>query len=331
MEIVRVIYQGFSTENNQYADCIMMIRLQAFSVSKVFEIAVAEKYPVCSEIHLDILIENECKKVGGEFWEAYLEAAENMYSLTCFVHDGSRMPTMIPRFSEADFATIFEELGGEKIAECSTETPDFRLGDIIMELKDLQQDSLKNKDRQEHIAAIFRQHLDRCINLDPNADYGELSKEYHNLIQNAVHNHLKKASSQIKTYRKTAAVAAAGMIYLNTGMFSLPHDLFRAMVADLLLRRTKTIKFIFVFSQVMQGNGFDQYAIFKSEFIGVVPANIHILQQKVNELIDHKMTSMIRDPGQILTLDEQQPISFEKFGKIYYWNPGPVPDSRFAN
>lgn len=77
-----------------------------------------------------------------------------------------------------------------------------------------------------------------------------------------------------------------------------------------------------------QGNVFDQYAIFKGEFIGEVPENSQQLQEKVNEFIDCKMTAMMRDPGQMLTLDEQQPISFEKYGKIFYWNPGPVPDSR---
>ncbi|MCC8423569.1 hypothetical protein [Mucilaginibacter sp. UR6-11] len=331
MEIIRVIYQGFSTESNQYANCIMMIRREDFSVAQIYEISVAEKYPICSDIHLDILIEAECRKEGGEFWDAYLEAAQDRYSLTCFVNTSGRMPAMIPRFSEADFATIFKGLGGQKIPECSAETPDFRLCDIIMELKDIQQESLKNTERQENIAAVFGKLTDRCVDLDPLADYGDLTIAYHQLIRNSIHNHLKKASSQIKSYRKIAGVTAGGMIFLNTGMFSLPHELFKVMIADLLTHRTKTIEFVFVFSQVMQGNGFDQYAIFKGEFIGKVPDNIQILQQKVSELIGQKMTAMMRGPIEMLTLAEQQPISFEKNGKIYYWNPGQVPDSRFPS
>jgi len=323
MEIVRVIYQGFNIQSNTYANCIMMVRREDFSVSQAYEISVAEKYPICSDIHLDVLIESACEKEGGAFWAAYQKAAVDMYSLTCFKQTGGKIAAMIPRFSEADFAGILQ-----KIPESNTETPDFRYGNVLMELKDLQQESLKSKERQQNTASLFEELPDRCINLDPMTDYGECSERYHRLIQNSIHNHLKKASSQIKTYRKTQKVEAGGMIFLNTGMFSLPHELFKELIADLLERRTKTVEFVFVFSQITQGNGFDQYAIFKGEFIGKVPDKLQFLQQEVNGLINKKMTEMIREPAQLLTLDDQQPISFEQFGKIFYWNPGPAPDSR---
>lgn len=247
MDIIRVIYQGFSVENHLYANCIMMIRQKHFSVSRVYEISVAEKYLICSPIHLDVLIESACEREGGEFWAAYQAVVADMYSLTCFNYAGSRRPAVIPRFSEADFAAIIKELGGEKIKECCSQTPDFSLGSVVFELKDLQLDSLKNEDRQAHIAELFLQHPDRCIDLDPNTDYGELTKGYHQLIQSTIHNHLKKASSQIKSYRKMAEVSSAGMIFLNTGMFSLPHELFKSLLADLLVRRTKTIRFALSF------------------------------------------------------------------------------------
>lgn len=325
MQVVRIIYQGFNKTTNQYANCFMLVRREDFSVSYVYEISVAECYPICSDMHLDILIEQACRQEGGEFWAAYQKAVHEGYSLTYFAHpSGNRMPAMMPRFSEADFNTLLE-----KIPECNIETPDFRMGSVIMELKDLQHESLKNKDRQANIAALFKPLSKNCINLDPLADYGELTNAYHRLIQNSIHNHLKKASSQINTYRKTETITAGGMIFLNTGMFSLPHELFKTLTIDLLNRRTKTIEFAFVFSQIMQGNGFDQYAIFQGEFVGNVPESVKSLQQKINALINEKMTQMMFDPGQSLTLAEQQPISFEENGQIFYWNPGPVPDSRF--
>jgi hypothetical protein len=292
-------------------------------MSYIYEISVAEKYPICSDIYLDILIEEVCRQEGGEFWIAYLKAVNSGHSLTCFDKPGGPMPTVIPRFSEADFMGLLQ-----KIPECSTETPDFRFGDIIMELKDLQEESLNNYQRRENVAELFKELPDRCINLDPLADHGDSTSSYHRLIQNSLHNHLKKASSQIKTYRKTQTVTAGGVIFLNTGMFSLPHELFRALIGDLLTRRTKTITFVFVFSQVMQGNGFDQYAIFKGEYIGSVPDEVQFLQQKVNDLIQQKMTDMMRGTAPMLTLEEMRPISFEKHGKIFYWHPGRVPDSR---
>jgi hypothetical protein len=330
MEIVRVIYQGYHRQSRHYAQCFILIQRQRFSIAEIYEIAKAEQYPICSDIHLDILIESECFKSGGEFWEAYQEACKDTYAMVCFVQKPpfGTYRASIPRFSEADFQNIFEELGGHKIIESITETPDFGLNGFVLELKDIRNEALNGKDRRDNIGYLFTNYSSNVINLDPDENYDDATLAYHSLIKNSIHNHLKKASSQIKAYRLNGPVKAGGMIFLNTGMFSLPHKLFKTMVADLLGRRTKTIEFALVFSQVTQGNGFDNYAIFYNEFVGNVPDELTILKEKVDELIESKMTSMIVNPGEGLTLVEQQPISFFSHGKIFYWNPGPVPAPR---
>lgn len=329
MDIIRVIYQGFDKRSGEYAQCIILIRRELYSLLTINEIATAEYYPVCSTIFTDLLNEGECKKEGGDIWDAYQQAVAESYAMSCFIFKrspGNYKPP-IPRFSEADFQKIFESIGGHKIAESKTETPDFRFGDTIMELKDHQKESLKGIDRQNNISQLFKNSKERCIDLNPLEDYGDATVGYRRLIKNSIHNHLKNASSQIKAYKLTEKVKSAGMIFLNTGMFSLPHELFKTMVSDLLEQRTKTIKFAFIFSQVTQGNGFDNYAIFTKEFIGQVPEEILPLNQAVSDLIEQKMTDMMTGGDTGLTLSEQEPISFFRDNKIFFWNPGPVPST----
>jgi len=78
----------------------------------------------------------------------------------------------------------------------------------------------------------------------------------------------------------------------------------------------------------MQTNGFDTYAVFPCEFVGNMPEQIKVLLPSVKKMIQQKMTSMITNPMRGLTLASQEPISFEKNNKIFYWNPGILPDSR---
>jgi hypothetical protein len=332
MEILRVIYKGFNVVDNLYADCILLIRRNGYSVKRVYEISVAERYRVCSEWYVDKLIKRLCEQEGGDFWAAYLQAVETGYSFNYFIirSTGLQHRPIIPRFSEGDFGRIFQQLGGKKIKESTIQTPDFQFNNILLELKDLQKDSLRDIDRQENISKSFMSVTHSIINLDMEENYGAATEAYHRLVDNALRNHVKKASSQLKSYKIDNRAFRSGLIFLNTGMFSLPHQIFKSMLENILARHTKTIEFAFVFSQITQGNGFDNYATFYSEFVGNVPEEIKILKEKVDELVEAKMSAMIIDPVQGLTLAEQQPISFYKNGKIFYWNPGPVPDSRLA-
>ncbi len=149
-----------------------------------------------------------------------------------------------------------------KIPDFAVETPDFILNDIIMELKNIQIDSLLNEDRQKNLSIIFANLPDRSVDLDPTIERGEITLADHKLILNSLRNNVRKASSQIKSYKRSRSVTAAGIIFLNTGMFSLPHELFKTLVSEILRKNTKTVEFAFIFSQVTQTN--ERYQIQKS-------------------------------------------------------------------
>jgi len=330
MGIFNVIYDGYNHEHNQYAKCFLLIREELCTTACCYERSVEFGYPVCSELDVREITEDFCAGKSEELLDSYYIARDTGCAFICFIDPLQRKRNFFdaPRFAEIDFEKLITEMGGRKIPEVTTKTPDFFLDGIVMELKDLQQEGLFDKDRRKTIAKMFG-HLEvHAVNLDPLAVDGDLKTKYHAQIRNTIQNQVKKASDQIKAYIETNEVKTTGVILLNTGMFSLPHELFRSMVTHILTHQTNTVKFAFIFSQVMQANGFDTVANFYCDFIGNVPDTVKPLKDKVWKLVETKMTELAVSPDRGLAISSQHPISFFADHKIFYWNPGMLPDSR---
>ncbi len=328
MEILRLIYDGYNKQSNTYAKCILLIQRRLFSYTVAYDFTVKNGYPICSEAHIDMLIEALCEKEGGDLWDAYSQAKING---SYFIHFANKNvsgcnPFNVPRFSEKDFQNVITELGGNKIPESTIKTPDFLLNKVIYELKDIQTDSLFNKDRQNKIGEIFRNNPKHFIDLNPEINHGQESLKYYQTIKNTIQTHIKKASEQIKAYKTQNEFNSAGLILLNTGMFSLPHKLFVKFVEQS-LNNTKTVDFVYIFSQNMQGSWFDLYANYASDFIGALPDGGDKLKKKVGQLINSKMTDMARGGQFESIIDQMHPISFEANNQIFYWNPGAIPST----
>jgi len=324
MNILRVSFSAFNRKENHFAQCFVLIQENIFCISLVYRISVAHNYYICSKVKIDKLIEQLCKKEDGEFWEAYLIAKEKGYSLSTFPDNGNNNMKFyrFPRFGEKDLETAINKLGGEKIPETNKRTPDFKVGNVLFELKDLQEESLSKIERQKNIAELFKLTNDYSINIDPSQDFGQITHSYHRLIKNSIKNHFKTASRQVKEHKKSFEFKNAGIAIFNTGLYSLPHELLKEMVANILTRETLTIQFAFVFSQRMQTNGWDMYAVFASEWIGNVPHEMEQLKGEMDKIVNQRMTEMIFKNDSINIIDSQHPISFEIEDKIFYWNPG---------
>ena len=204
MNILRVSFSAYNREKNHFGKCFIMIQEDMFSISKIYKFSVSKGYYVCSEIIIDKLINQLCEKESGDFLNAYLLAKKEGLSFNVF-HDSGNLNMNLyrfPRFGETDFEIVINSLGGNKISETENRTPDFVVENILLELKDLQKESLVNKDRQKSIAEIFKNIKSYSINIDPSLDFGELTSEYHRLIKNTIKNHFKSASDQIKQYKK---------------------------------------------------------------------------------------------------------------------------------
>lgn len=330
MSIFTVIYEGYNKEYNRYAKCVLLVREEFCTTADCYSLSLEFEYPICSELEIEEITEDFCAEKSEELLDSFYIARDTGYSFICFVDPLQSNLGFFnsPRFAEADFEKMIKEMGGMKIPEISTKTPDFIWNGVVMELKDLQKEGLFDNERRKSIGKLFEQSEAHAINLDPAAEYGSLTAQYHVLIRNTIQNQVKKASDQIKAFKKTQEVKAAGVILLNTGMFSLPDALFRSMITHILNHQTKTITFAFVFSQVAQSNGFNTVANFCGDFIGEVPEEILLLKNKTFEMIESKMMELIRFGNKELSITSQHPISFQLNNKIFYWNPGRLVDSR---
>jgi hypothetical protein len=326
MKILRIRFHGFNTQENVFSDCFILIREDEFSIPRIFEIAKGEFFSICSELQIDRLIEKLCIEEGGDFLIKYRNAEENEFSFSSFPYPAINSPFVykLPRFSEDDFKDIINELGGIKIPESDIEMPDFLLNDIALELKDIQTESLYNEDRQNTIGKFFETALDSTINLDAAVNYGYPTEQYYELIKKSINNnHIRKADKQIISFKKSNHISSAGIILLNTGMFTLPHDLLQKMIEDL-IKKTKSIEFALIFSQIAHTNGFDTYVVFGVNFVGKVPENVEFIRVKINEEVNRRMSIMMTNGGNRQTAKYQQPISFLSSNKIFYWSPGRI-------
>ena len=330
VEIVAVNFRGYNKVGRQYVSCFLMIDKDYLTAYNVFEISIKAGFQICSEIGIDPLMQEYLIGREAEIRQTYECAKTNGYALIYFVNplDSSRPMPATPRFSESDFEEVIVGCGGSKIPESDKKTPDFLIGNVVLELKDIQHEGLYNPEKRRSISRIFKDYTHDFINLNPECDYGQFTSSYHNLIRNSIENHVKKAGKQIKEFQSSNAINVAGMILLNTGQYSLPYITFKEMAEYILLYKTSTIEFILLFSQVNQSNGFDSYSIFHQEFIGKVPDNVLVLKGGIDGLIDKKMTEMVSGTFIGETIKSQEPISFFSDNKIFFWNPGPANHSR---
>lgn len=279
---------------------------------------------ICSELKIDVLIHDLCMEEETDFKDCYLEALENSYSFTNFAEHNidNIFHFRIPKFSELDFQEVIIKMGGNKIIEKVTKTPDFLINNIAIELKDLQMEGLHDKSRQVSVSKIF-EHIDRY---SINIDFSNLEKEnfvlYKSIISRSIKNVVKKASIQVKEFKKSNEINSAGVILINTGYFSLSHNLFKAIVEDIIAHQTKTIEFAFIFTQTVLNNSIgDAEAFYYQDFIGDVPDNIKDIGKNVDILVKKKMSSIFQQPNPEQFVLPQEPISFLADNKIFYWTP----------
>lgn len=74
-------------------------------------------------------------------------------------------------------------------------TPDFKIADLVIELKDLQKDSLYNEDRRLTIAKIFESESGYSININFSTTSGHCQTRYKRAIANSIKNIISKAST----------------------------------------------------------------------------------------------------------------------------------------
>ncbi|WP_433763697.1 hypothetical protein [Flavobacterium ginsenosidimutans] len=325
-----IIFEGFSQVNKRYGTCILFLREMELSVSTVFDLAKDYGFLICSELQIDLLNDVACINDQGEINLAYQDCLKKGHFFKCIPEAGfdSAFHIEIPRFTEEDFKEAIVKLGGKKIDEGKAKTPDFLLGTVAVELKDLQNESLYNTERQKSISQLFEKLDNYSVSINPSELDKESFEAYKRIISNSIKSVLKKASVQVKSFKLLTEISSAGVIVINTGFFSLSHELFKNIVEDIIEYQTNTLEFAYIFTQKVWGNAIgDGEVNYYHDFIGNVPDNFKEIETVVDGMIDQKMGAIFRKPLQANPVQVQEPISFLVNDKIFYWTPRKVKPS----
>lgn len=319
MEISQLSFKVFSNETEMFYECIILVRNESVSIALLKEVSQKLNANICSEIdESDVWIDDEDMILALKGDGCLIK-----------INDIDRLPSFngfrVPKFDEEYIQTIIERIGGKKIQESEVKTPDFDIDGTVIELKNIELESLLDGERRNAIDKIFCNSDWSVINLDLELDLGEYTRRYKRLIENAIKYRVKDASKQIKARIKTNKVDSAGMILLNTGMYSLPHCVAKNVINKILLNDTKSVEFVYLISQVWQSNWADSYFVIQNEVLGKVNSTIVKLTEEFDKSLECAMTDMIRMEYHGKTIDPVKPISYFLNDRLYFWSPGHIP------
>ena len=287
----------------------------------------------------DRLIEERVRDQGGEMWALFQEARLSGQSMKIFPdHFGAGPDGMDairpPRVSEGFIDEVVRDAGGRRLtADGNARIADYLIEDWIFELKDLQEEGLLQPARQKKLAELFQRHLspDQPTILDPALlDDGE-RRSFFDILSTPIQNQVKSASKQIRSTKDHLKKPNlhGGVIYINSGYGSFPHDQFGPLVERYASKDTTQVEAVLAISTWSVTNGFDSYT-----FFNVYPERpsdpvVQRLREAFAARFEQAMTKLTR--GQLQedeTLsDPLKPVAFNVDGLDFAWMPPFVPAS----
>jgi len=223
----------------------------------------------------DTLIQKKVKAEGGQIWEAYLQAErdglfwlEHLDSVP-MSRKGETLWGTGPRLTETFIDNLISESGGRRVTaeeaggslEKLERNADYVLGRYILEAKQFENEGLDVPTRQQKLGELFGQYLaaGNVHRIDPyrlsDADFDK----YWGIVGVPVQRRIKDASKQVKATiaRLLPGDFEGGVILLNTGYLTIPHDFMVTMAERYAAKDTSAIRTVVVISSWTVTNGFD--------------------------------------------------------------------------
>jgi hypothetical protein len=222
--------------------------------------------------HRDRLIRDAVKKEGGAVWDAYVQAEqgnlfwlEDLESLP-MCKKGEELWGTGPKLTEVFVDNLIQNSGGhrltaEEAGEFLEKNADYVLGKYVLELKHFENEGLAVETRQKKIGEIFQRYFaDGPVRkIDPFKLSERDFDEYWEIVGVPIQKRIKSASKQVKPTiaRLGQEQYEGGVILLNTGYLTVPHDFLVAMAERYASKDTSSIRHIIVISSWTITNGFD--------------------------------------------------------------------------
>lgn len=279
------------------------------------------------------LIYERVKEAGGEVLEGYETALkEGLYFM--IFHDNfgpgkkKSQYLCLPKVNEEFIEKVVFDCGGRRLTDEEKAfeqylNADFIIGNFVFELKDLQEEGLDEPERRQKISNLFSSYYSSYepIYIDPTILSEIDQKKYLSFLSSPIEKKVKKAFKQTEaTNNRLSKNYKLGLIYLNSGYLSLPHDVFSVEVKRYIKKCNLSFDEIITLSVSGQTNGFDLYVNFY--FDPKVPTydeTIKLRESWIKNTNDI-MTKLVR--GELKHLSNpQKPISFNHSGIDFYWLP----------
>ena len=231
-----------------------------------------------------------------------------------------------PKINEEFVEKVLIDAGGRRLtdgekANSEELNADFVTGEFIFELKDLMEEGLDKKERREKLSNLFSKYysVSEPIFINPSILTAEDQKIYSSTISSPLEKRIEKAYKQVvATRNRISPNSKIGLIYINSGYLSLPHEYFTSEVKRYITKNNLSFDEIITLSISAQTNGFDLYVEFFSD-----PKEYSFTETKAiidswNKNAEDIMTKLVR--GEIKELSNpQKPISFSNSGIDFYW------------
>jgi hypothetical protein len=286
------------------------------------------------------LIDFQVRKAGGEVLLAYEEALRGKLFFKVFpdafgAGERGRVVMLPARISESFMDEVIIAAGGERLDTSGigegVRNADYLLGRYIFELKDLQDEGMSKGAHQEKLANLFRPYARResFVTIDPS----KLSKpdylEYLNILGRPIKKHVLSAAHQIKATKALLQRndLLGGIIVLNTGFGTFPHDSFAGQVERYAKKDTRELSAIVAISAWSCTNGFDTNVFYRMSPEKPLVPEIAAIHKAFAERYMQMMTLLVQ--GRLPTDTESAPpirtIAFSNGGIDFAWEAPHVP------
>jgi hypothetical protein len=286
------------------------------------------------------LIEARVRNEGGAVLEAFEEALRGRIFFKVFVDafgSGSKdRQMMLPaRITEKFIDEVVLKAGGKRlnIADIApgVRNADYLLGRYIFELKDLQEEAMTKGTHQEKLARLFRPYARGKTSFA--IDSSILSKpdfrEYLNILGRPIQGHVRSAAGQIKETKKLLGRndLLGGLLLLNTGFGTYPHDEFSAQVERYARKDTSEFSAVISVSAWSQTNGFDTFAFYKISPDEPQEEEIAAFQKAFDDCYMAMMTKMVQGtlPDDATSAPSRRSIAFAVDGVDFAWEAPRIP------
>ncbi|MEJ2184023.1 MAG: hypothetical protein P8Y66_10965, partial [Nitrospirota bacterium] len=152
---------------------------------------------------------------------------------------------------------------------------------------------------------------------------------YLDIISRRIPSQVKSASKQIRSTRDMLKNPnlKGGIIILNTGYSSFPHNEFAKQVELYARKNSSQFSAVVSISVWMETNGFDSYIYYKMSPENTQIDEVSKIKHSFGDLFEQMMTNLIR--GSLSESEPRsiplKPLAFHHEGIDFYWSPPYIP------